>query len=569
MEQGVFRSEEEGDRMSKPVEEILEQLNEIAGDRLNHDSHCQEVADYMIPRKGTFTATRSPGSKIRTKIYEDTATYALDVLAAGIHGKLTSPATDWFKIKPQDEDLWEHHEVKEWFSKVQKKMYQVFRRSNFHTQMPEGYLDIGAFGQMNLAIEKDPQTIVRFKAQPVAECYIAENDRGMVDTLFRKPEFTVRQARQKWGEAALPKDIRKKLKDQKYSEKFTVIHGIFPREDFNPIRIDNKNLPFTSIYIEPESKKVLNESGYHEFPYACPRWYTASGEVNGRSPAMRALATVRVINAMEKTTLRAGQKNVDPPLLVPHECYVAPLNTSPGALLMKRLGIHPGEKIEPLLTGINLPSAFDQMDRKQKAIFRAFYVDLFLMLDQLTEERKQITATEILERVEEKMTLLGPALGRLMSECLDVVIHRVFNIMARGRDEKGNPHFPPPPEVLKEQQYEIEYIGPLARAQRLPELTAINRSLNLAIGMAEVMPQVLDKYNPDKIVDITNDILGVPPEIMNGEEEIKAIRDQRDEMKAAEAAMLMAQQGGEAARSLGQGMKEMEGMPMPAEEGAA
>ena len=549
--------------MSKPVEEILEQFNEIAVDRLNYDTHCQEIADYMIPRKGTFTATRAAGSKIRTKIYEDTATYALDVLASGIHGKLTSPATDWFKIKPQDEDLWEHHEVKEWFSKVQKKMYQVFRGSNFHTQMPEGYLDIGAFGQMCLAIEKDPQTIVRFKAEPVAECYIAENDRGIVDTLFRKPEFTVRQARQRWGEAALPKDIKKKLADKKYNEKFTAIHAIFPREDFNPMRIDNKNMPWASIYIEPESKKVLSESGYPEFPYACPRWYTASGEVNGRSPAMRALATVRVINAMEKTTLRAGQKLVDPPLLVPHDAYIAPLNTSPGALLMKRLGIHPGEKIEPLLTAINLPAAFDQMDRKQQAIFRAFYVDLFLMLDQLTEERKQITATEILERVEEKMTLLGPALGRLMSECLDVVIHRVFNIMARGR------HFPEVPEVLKGQEYEIEYISPLARAQRLPELTAINRSLNLAIGMAEVMPQVLDKYNPDKIVDYTNDILGVPPEIMNSEEEIQELRRQREEMKAAEAAMLMMQQGGEAAKSVGQGMKEMEGMPMPAEEGVA
>jgi len=551
--------------MPKTVEEILERMGEMESERANWDSHCQEVADYMIPRKGTFTATRTPGGKIRSKIYEDTATYALDVLASGIHGKLTSPATDWFKIKPEDEDLWEHEEVKVWFSKVQKKMYQVFRKSNFNTQIPEGYLDIGSFGQMILSIEPDPQKTIRFDARPAAECYIAENERGEVDTLFRKPEFTVRQAEQRFGRNALPKSILKKLEKKNYDEKFTVIHAVFPREDYNPARIDNKNMPFASIYIEPESKHLIEEKGFPEFPYACPRWYKASDEIYGRSPAMRALATVKVINAMEKTTLRAGQKAVDPALLVPSDAFIAPLNTSPGALLMRRPGIHPQEKIEPLITGINLPAGFEMMDRKQKAIFRAFYVDLFLMLDQLTEVRKQITATEILERVEEKMTLLGPALGRLMDELLNPVIHRVFNIMAR----KWPPVFPPVPEVLKGKDYEIEYISPLAKAQRLPEIISISRSLNFAMQFAEVSPTILDKYNPDKVVDYVNDILGVPPEIMNSEDEIQLLRQQRAERQQIESAILMAQQGGEAARSVGQGMKEIEGIAMPTEEGIA
>ena len=45
-------------------------------------------------------------------------------------------------------------------------------------------------------------------------------------------------------------------------------------------------------------------------------------------------------------------------------------------------------------------------------------------------ENRNMTATEVLQRQEEKMRILGPVMGRLQSELLSLII-RIFNIMLR------------------------------------------------------------------------------------------------------------------------------------------
>ena len=94
-------------------------------------------------------------------------------------------------------------------------------------------------------------------------------------------------------------------------------------------------------------------------------------------------------------------------------------------------------------------------EQKRTSIKRAFFVDLFLLLANYTD---QMTATEVAERVNEKMLILGPMLGRLMSELLDPIITRTFNILLRLKK------IPPPPPELANQDYKVKYISPLAKA---------------------------------------------------------------------------------------------------------
>ena len=74
------------------------------------------------------------------------------------------------------------------------------------------------------------------------------------------------------------------------------------------------------------------------------------------------------------------------------------------------------------------------IERRQQAVRAAFYADLFLMATQLQDVR---SATEIAERREEKLVMLGPVLERLHDDLLEPLIGRVFQIMAR------NGHIPP------------------------------------------------------------------------------------------------------------------------------
>ena len=90
--------------------------------------------------------------------------------------------------------------------------------------------------------------------------------------------------------------------------------------------------------------------------------------------------------------------------------------------------------------------------------------------DQLElNEGPQMTATEVQVRYELMQRLLGPTLGRLQSEFLNPIVERAFYSMLRGNA------LPQMPECCNARfDLDIEYVGPLARSQKMDEVTASN-----------------------------------------------------------------------------------------------
>ena len=102
---------------------------------------------------------------------------------------------------------------------------------------------------------------------------------------------------------------------------------------------NSKNMDFISCHVHEESGALLRESGFREFPYVVPRYLkSSSNEIYGRSPAMNALPDVKMLNTMSKTTIKAAQKQIDPPLMVPDDGFVLPVRTVPGGLNFYRYG---------------------------------------------------------------------------------------------------------------------------------------------------------------------------------------------------------------------------------------
>ena len=86
------------------------------------------------------------------------------------------------------------------------------------------------------------------------------------------------------------------------------------------------------------------------------------------------------------------------------------------------------------------------------------------MLDQI--DKGQMTAREVMERTQEKLQQLGPVVERLLSEFLNPIIERVYSVL----DRAGV--FPPVEDEelldqLNGQEVKIEYISPLAQAQKM------------------------------------------------------------------------------------------------------
>jgi hypothetical protein len=257
----------------------------------------------------------------------------------------------------------------------------------------------------------------------------------------------------------------------------------------------------------------MSESGFEEMPYIVPRFLKATGEVMGRSPAMVALPDVKMLNLMSKTIIQAAQKQIDPPLLVPDDGFILPVRTQPGGLNFYRAGTR--DQITPLQSGANIPIGLSMEDQRRMAIRSAFYVDQLL-----SGSSPNMTATEVIQRQEERMRVIGPVLGRLMNEMLRPMIDRVFALMLREN------MLAQPPEIIQGTDVDIEYISPLARAQKSSSLNSTIKALEVLMPLAQALP-VNDHIDPDGLVRHITESLGVPKTTLRSQREVDETRKQR------------------------------------------
>ena len=497
------------------AKDIISRFENLEGARANWDTHYQELADYMLPRKADIVRKRSRGEKRMELIFDGTALQAVDLLASSLHGMLTSGATPWFHLTMKDDELGRNEDVQAWLEDSSQRMMRAITMSNFETEIHEMYVDLVVFGTGCMFAEMDDKSL-RFSTRHISEFFVAEDQYGIVDTVFRKYKLPARQAVQRFGIENVG-DYIQKVHQKKPDEEVTLLHAVMPRKERDPTKRNNKNMPFASMYICMETKNILLESGFQEFPYVVPRFLKATGEVMGRSPAMVALPDVKMLNLMSKTIIQAAQKQIDPPLLVPDDGFLLPVRTQPGGLNFFRSGTR--DTITPLNTGANIPIGLNMEEQRRQAIRSAFFVDQLL-----TGGAPNMTATEVVQRQEERMRVIGPVLGRLMNEMLRPLIDRTFALMLRA-DMLSQP-----PEILQGKNVDIEYVSPLARAQKSSSLNSTMKALEILLPLAQALP-VADHIDADGLVNHIMDSLGVSKKVVKPQSEVDAAREEQAAMQ--------------------------------------
>ena len=511
--------------LRKLAAELKNNLSRLKEKRSNWESHWQEVADLMLPRKAEITKERSRGDKRSNQIYDATAIHSLELLAASLHGMLTSSANRWFSLRFKEAILNENDEAREWLEDSIDKMYVAFARSNFQQEIHENYHDLICFGTSCLMIEEDEEDIVRFSARHIKEIYIEENKKGLIDNVYRKFKITADQAMQKFGSENLSKEINTTHKTKPFDE-VEICHIVRPRFAYDASKKDKKNMKFQSIYFEHGTDHIISVGGFNENPYVVSRYLKSSTEIYGRSPAMSALADCKVLNKMVEHGLKAAAKQIDPPLLVPDDSMLAPVRMTPGSLNYYRSGSR--DRIEALNIGQNTATTLNAENQRREAIARMFHVDQLQV-----QSNRTMTATEVLQRNEEKMRILGPVMGRIQSELLEPMINRVFSIMLRNR------LFAEAPAILANQEIEIEYVSPMALAQKGQELQNIMRGLEIFGSISQMAP-VQDYLDENGLVKQLVKTLGLPARMIKSDKQVQTIRMERQE--AQQQQMQMQQQ---------------------------
>ena len=515
--------------------ELKNNLSQLKDKRSNWETHWQEVAVLIIPRKSDIVDQKVRGVKRNIQVYDGTAIHSLELLASSLHGMLTSSATRWFELRFKEAVLNENDESKEWLEDVTELMYVAFQRSNFQQEIFETYHDLCSFGTAAMFIEADENDIIRFSSRHIKEIYISEDARGLVNCIYRRFKLSAKAAIDKFGFENVSRQLQNLSKKNPFDE-VDLCHIVKPRDVYDPKKKDQKNMPFVSIYMEMENEHLISISGFNEFPYVVPRYLKASNEIYGRSPAMSALPDVKVLQKMVEVSLKAAQKSVDPPLIVPDDSSHLPIRTSPGSLIYTRSGSR--DEIKPLQIGANANLGFNMEEQRRKAISQTFHVDQLLVT-----ENRNMTATEVAQRAEEKARILGPTLGRLQVELLNPTIIRVFNIMLRSN------LFRPAPEILANQEIDIEYVSPAALAQKSQELSSIIRGLEIFASIGQVAP-VTDYLDPRGLVKEIIKILGIPAKVIRSDAEVQQITEEKQAAQQQQMEMMNAVQESQVAKNV-------------------
>ncbi|BAI73185.1 phage head-tail connector protein [Azospirillum sp. B510] len=511
------------------AEEIIRRRESLAALRSPWEGVWSELGEYVRPlRTGFAGGPPQSGAKPSSRLFDATAGMANNNLAAGLYGMITNPANSWFNIKHEIDELNEVQAVKLWMATVERAMRQALAANGlaFYSRVFGLYLDLPAFGTAVFYIDEQPGRGLWYSHRRLSECFVSENDREEIDTVYRDFTWTARQAQQRWGDRA-GREVAKAIEKGEPDRPFRWLHAVEPNPDFDPRKLGARFKPFRSVYVGVDDRHVVAEGGYDELPYQVPRWAPSDAGTYGDSAAVLAIADIKMVNAMGKTTIVGAQKAVDPPLLAPDEFSVRGLRTSPGGITYGGVDMGGNQLLKPLQTGARVDLGLELEEQRRGAIREAFHWSLLLMVQQPGR-----TATEVMEHQEEKLRLMAPHLGRIQAEFLDPALGRVFSLLNR------TGQLPPPPDVLR--QYpglRLDYVSPLARAAKAAEGAAVIRTLEALGPIAQLRPEVMDNFDTDEIARGISDAYGLPAKMMLDPRQVEQMRSARAQQQQQAVAL--------------------------------
>lgn len=528
-------------------EKIAKFYENVKSARTDFDSYYQVLHDYFYVEGTNITNKKNKGAKIHT-LYDATSLDCGDILAAGLANYLTPEASKWVYLEHSNPALRDNKEVKEWFQDVSSEVLLTLSRSNFYNQMPIFYKASGVYGTAGLFCEKDKNDGVRFYNVPIDKLYLTEDARERPNEFYLKFEYTAEQAISRFGDKCSQEIKDCYASGRNEDKKFEFICFIGNRLERNPDKIDKLNMPIRMVWIDAKTKAKMDETGFNSMPCVAHRFYKQPQIVYGYSPAMKALPYVQVVNTMADTIIRASMKSSDPAIAIPDDAFLGAPNFNPRQINYYQRGrLSPKDDIFPLGNFGNINIGLAEIEYYQNQIKKLMFVDAFQAFAELT---KQMTVPEVMERVSEKMTLLGPAVGRYMNDVLQPLIEKVVFILWESN------MLPKMPDVmLEDPRFEVKFVGRLVQTQRQSEMNNLINALSITGQIAAMNPEALDKINTDEAVNEIFDISGVPQKILRDDNELEQIRQARAQAQAQMQQMAMLEQGANSYKNMAQGNK--------------
>lgn len=505
-------------------QKLLDRFRKLLETRRLWEPVIQELADYINPETNDIIIRKAPGVRRTEKLFDSTAIFASELLAANIHGTLTSAYTRWFSLVLPDEELNEDEDIATWLDSCASRMFLAFNQSNFSQEAHEMYNRLVPFGTGCLLFEEkeDRNGEFLFRSIRFQDMAIAEGPDGRVDSVFRSFPYSRRNIMERWPEAEKIEEFADSKSDDP-DHPYEVINSIVPSKA-------DKRFKYASVYTISGFKENISVKGFYEMPALVVRWSKETGETYGRGRGHTALPDIKTLNKMVEMELRALGKVVNPPVKAKGGDVIGQVKLNAGGVSTVR----DMESLKPLFEGgfdyqpVNL-----KIEDLKQSVRKMFYSDQL----EMPQNNPQMTATEVNTRYELMQRVLGPTLGRLESEFLDPLVSRAFKILLRAGK------FLPIPAKLQEAAAQggksatvlnVRYEGPLARAQKSADVTAVQQLEAVLQPVVETHPEVMDNLDLDGLVRHTASVVGIPARYIKDQQTVDAARAEKQKEQQAQ-----------------------------------
>ena len=528
----IIKTADKAQKIGIKKADIQHRVKELINKREPYMARWREIRKYQLPFVGQFDGEDNESTAANrkdTKIYNGISWEANQIFAAGIMSGLTPPNRKWFRLAFDSPKLADNTDLGAILDDRINLINSVLERSNFYTAVHACYLEL-AYGQAPLGIFPDAKLGVHFVPYPIGSYAMETGPDGSIEFFCRKYKMSARQLVDKFGEENVPKNIVNEL-DQGgpgLKANHTVVWYVEPNKAANPVKLGGQYLPYVSVYYVDgsEENEFLYIGGFYEFPVPVARYLITGNESYGKGPAWFAEGDSKALQLMEKDRLVAIELAVKPPVQASPDMANKGINMIPGGKTYR----NGQDKVEPLFNvAANLQHLEAAIAQQEEKIKREYNANLFMMLDELSE--KQMTAREVLERNQEKMAILGPVVQRMQFEFLGRIIERVYNILDRAH-AFPEPEDPELAMMLSQQEIKIEYISPLAQAQKMSGLVNIEQAVAFAGNLAQFDPLILKKMDFSETLNQYFALVGAPAAIKRTDDEYNELVQQEQQKMA-------------------------------------
>lgn len=519
------------------LKDVKRRFRELEDARRPYETRWRKIQEQQLPFIGELYQDERDNPAVRkdTEVINGAAQMCANILSAGIMSGLTPVSRRWFKIELKDKGAIDNVKARQVLGDREELIESLLQSTNFYSIDYRAYQEL-PYGQFVIGSFKDNDKGIYFTHYTIGTYFIDSNSRGDIDTFGQKEKFKVRHLRELFGDENLPSNVQQAIQFKNLNQEFTVYWLVYPNEEYDPRSDSNQKLKYKSVYWVNGGDVPLYVGGFHEFPFHVGRWNVTGLKPYAKGPAWTAEGDNQLMQKFYLEIINGVELQNSPPLMVDADTVARGVNVMPAGITV----VGQESTLQPLYSvGLSVEKVGELARQAEERIRKYYSADLFLMLDQLQEGR--MTATEVTARIQEKLQQLGPVVQNLQSEFLDGVIERIYNIL-----DRAEMFDPIPDELMDEldgQDLKIEYIAPLAQAQRVSGLVNIEQAMGFLSQMAQLYPEVLDTVNIQEVVKKYYNDLSVPAAILRSDEEIQQIQQQRmqqqQEQQEAEMQMQM------------------------------